>query len=342
MKQSRIVFLLFFCLSILLAACQKSVGGFECQDDVRRLDDSVLVTDSVSPNEPEPQMLSQCYDINDNFVVVTDSLYLEPDSLERNALMGRIDAAHVVFRGDLLVVADRSINPQDSIDSVWVKVARDQYTIGWVRESVFLSSIVPDAPISQFIHYFSNFNRVFFLLLFVLAVLAFLYRLSKRKQLTVVHFNDIDSPYPMLLCIVVSGAAVFYGSIQHFSPETWVQFYYYPTLNPFILPLGMACFIACVWLVILLSVAVIDEVFRCLLLVDALTYLLSLSCICMLCYIFFSLSTPYYVGYVCFLMYVVFAVIRYRRSRHYHCGVCGAELLSPNSKCPKCGAKNVR
>lgn len=342
MKQSRIAFLFFFCLSVLLAACHRSAGRSEDRDSVLVSGDSVTVTGSVAENDSAFQMLSQCYDINDNFVVVSDSLYLEPDSLERNALMGRIDIVHVVYRGDLLVVADRSINPQDSIDSVWVKVAHDQYTIGWVRESDFLSAIVPDAPISQFIHYFSNFNRVFFLLLMVMAVLAFLYRLSSRKKLTIIHFNDIDSPYPVLLCIVVSGAAVFYGSIQHFSPETWVHFYYYPTLNPFILPLGMACFITCVWLVILLSVAVIDEVFRCLPLVEALTYLLSLSCICMLCYIFFSLSTPYYVGYVCFLLYVVFAIIRYRRFRHYHCGACGAELPSANSKCPNCGAKNVR
>lgn len=330
MKQSRIIFLLSLLFSIVLAGCQNTVSVPETHIDTLALTDSSSIR------------IAHYYDVNDNFVVVSDSLYLEPDSLERNALMGRIDTVHVVQRGDLLVVADYSINSQDSIDSVWVKVARDQYTIGWVRESVFLSSIVPDAPISQFIHYFSNFNRVFFLLLSVLAVLAFLYRLSKRKQLTVVHFNDIDSPYPVLLCIVVSGAAVFYGSIQHFAPETWIHFYYYPTLNPFILPLGMGCFITCVWLVILLSVAVIDEVLRCLPVVEALSYLLSLACICMLCYIFFSLSTPYYFGYFCFVLYVVFAIVRYRRSRHYHCGACGAELISPDSKCPQCGMRNVK
>ena len=37
-----------------------------------------------------------------------------------------------VVADDRLVVADIDIQPQDSIDSVWVKVARDQLTQGWV------------------------------------------------------------------------------------------------------------------------------------------------------------------------------------------------------------------
>ena len=39
----------------------------------------------------------------------------------------------VIFRGDELVVAAFAIIPEDSIDSVWVKVAHDQLTQGWVH-----------------------------------------------------------------------------------------------------------------------------------------------------------------------------------------------------------------
>lgn len=326
----RIKFLLFALLAFMAVGCGRSVPEWTGTDSLALMQDSVNVDENY------------LFSVNDNFVVVADSLNLEADSLERNALMGRIDTLNRVLRGDLVVVADFAINPKDSVDSVWVKVARDQYTIGWVRESELKMAVVPDDPISQFIHYFSNFNRVVFLLLTVLAVLAYVYRLARRKSLPFVHFNDIDSPYPTLLCLAVSGAAVFYGSIQHFAPDTWVHFYYYPTLNPFILPTGMACFITCVWAVILLFVAVLDEAFRKLPFVESIYYLTSLWCVCMLCYVFFSLSTPFYIGYFCFVLYVVFAVISYVRMRHYHCGSCGAVLPSADCVCPKCGARNIR
>lgn len=32
------------------------------------------------------------------------------------------------------MVAEFMIQPADSVDSVWVKVARDQETMGWVHE----------------------------------------------------------------------------------------------------------------------------------------------------------------------------------------------------------------
>lgn len=317
-------------LALLFACCGQSVPVEVLQDSLSAELDSLAVEEN------------RMFSINDNFVVVADSLNLESDSLERNALMGRVDTSNVLQKGDLLVVADYMVNPQDSVDSVWVKVARDQNTIGWVRQTDLQTSVIPDDPISQFIHYFSNLNRVVFLLFTVLAVLAYLYRLSRRKTLMFVHFNDIDSPYPTLLTLAVSGAAVFYGSIQHFAPDTWVHFYYYPTLNPFILPLGMACFITCVWAVILLFVAVIDEAFRKLPVVDALYYLAGLFCLCMLCYVFFSLSTPYYIGYVCFALYAVFAVVSYLRVKRYHCGHCGAALPQADCVCPHCGTRNVR
>ena len=54
---------------------------------------------------------------------------------------------------DQLVVARVMYVPADSTDSVWVKVARDQLTQGWIHESTLLEHVVPDDPISKFIYY---------------------------------------------------------------------------------------------------------------------------------------------------------------------------------------------
>ena len=143
----------------------------------------------------------------------------------------------------------------------------------------------------------------------------FLIQAARRRHLHIVHFNDIGSFYPTLLCLTVSGAATLYGSLQHFVPETWVEFYYHPTLNPFGLPLVLSVFVASVWLM--------------------------LAGVCMVLYLFFSLSAPYYVGYPCLVAYWAFAIRSYARHRtpRYVCGRCGA-ALPRLGRCPHCGAMN--
>ena len=112
-----------------------------------------------------------------------------------------------VFADDRLVVAEVMIVPEDSVDSVWVKVVRDQSTMGWVHEQDLLARVVPDDSISRFIHAFSNTHLIYFLsVLGVLSVL-WLVRRMRRKRFHIVHFDDIGSCYPTLLCLTLSGAA---------------------------------------------------------------------------------------------------------------------------------------
>ena len=66
-----------------------------------------------------------------------------------------------IDNGDNLVVAKVMYVPNDTTDSVWVKVARDQLTQGWVRESTLLERVVPDDPISKFISYFSDSRFIY-------------------------------------------------------------------------------------------------------------------------------------------------------------------------------------
>lgn len=150
---------------------------------------------------------SHHYNRNYNFVVVGDSLCLQTVHPVHNPVHAGVPEDTVaVFADDRLVVAEVMIVPEDSVDSVWVKVARDQSTMGWVHEQDLLARVVPDDSISRFIHAFSNTHLIYFLsVLGVLSVL-WLVRRMRRKRFHIVHFDDIGSCYPTLLCLTLSGA----------------------------------------------------------------------------------------------------------------------------------------
>lgn len=278
------------------------------------------------------------YGLNYNFLITGDSLVL---LRERPSFRSSVTDSFVVRKGARLVVADFTIMPSDTVDSVWVKVAHDQQVMGWVRENRLLDHVVPDDSISQFIHFFSNKHLLYLLAAFAILFVLYMGRRMQRKRFRTVHIHDIASFYPTGLCLTISGAATLYASIQNFVPQTWVQFYYQPTLNPFGLPFVLSCFLICVWLILMLTLASIDDVRRQLSFPESLLYLLGLSGVCMLCYLFFSVTTLYYVGYPCFVVYVVWALRRYFRRSYsrYACGVCGAKMRT-KGKCPRCGAWN--
>ena len=280
------------------------------------------------------------YGPNFNFKVTADTLSLAPCRPGTARLDSWADTA-VVRRGDKIVVADIALVPSDTTDSVWLKLARDQTTMGWTSERRLAEAAMPDDPISQFIHTFSGSRTRLALCIVGLMAAFFLVQAARRRHLHVVHFNDIDSFYPTLLCLTVSGAATLYGSLQHFVPETWVEFYYHPTLNPFGLPLVMAVFVVSVWLMGITALAVLDDVRRRLDWADIPAYVAGLAGVCMVLYLFFSLSTPYYVGYPCLVAYWAFAIRSYarRRTPRYVCGRCGAPLPRLG-RCPHCGTLN--
>ena len=282
------------------------------------------------------------YTENFNFLLVGDSLCLQSSHPYHNP--GRADAGAdsvTVFGDDRLVVADIMIVPEDSVDSVWVKVARDQYTMGWVRESDLLSEAIPDDSISYFIHTFSDTHLIWFIALLAALSVVYLVRRMRRKRFHVVHFDDVGSCYPTLLCLTLSGAATLYASMQNFVPDTWMEFYYHPTLNPFGWPFILGLFVASVWLIVILAIASVEDVCRQLPLSEALLYLFSLLGVCVVCYLFFSFATLCYVGYPCLLVYAWWALWRYFRYARcpYVCGRCGAKLRA-KGRCPRCGAWN--
>lgn len=247
-----------------------------------------------------------------NFLVFKDSLELMRQQPEEYISGLKVDT-FAVKKNHLLVVTDIRMVPQDSIDSVWVQLATENNDFGWVRESKLLRRVVPDDPISEFIMTFSNVHLLIFLVAIVVITMAYLVRKVFHSNGKIVHFNDIDSPYPVTLVLLVSISAAFYGWIQSFEPEMWRHFYFHPSLNPFAVPHLLGVFLALVWAVLIVALACVDEVYHRLTFGEGLLYLGGLAGVCALDYIIFSVLSLYYIGYVLLFAYIYFAIKTYRR-----------------------------
>jgi len=276
---------------------------------------------------------------NYNLSVRADSLVLLSQRPGQEEWVGPTDSVSV-RRRDLVVVADVAYVPADTVDSVWIKVARDQLTQGWLRESQLLRGTAPDDPVSRVIDALDNGHVLYVCTIAALAAFLFFLHTFRRKPLRMVHFHDIPSFYPTLLCLVVGGGSVVYGSMQYFVPETWVEFYFHPTLNPFGLPVVLSLFVAAVWMFLVTALAVADDLRHHLDFGEAVVYWAGLALVCLLLYRLLLLCPPY-VSYPLFLSYAVFALRRYRKSNpvRYLCGHCG-EPLARKGICPHCGVRN--
>lgn len=353
------IFISLFILAPLLTACfsdDKHDGHDALVDDgtadVAMLDE----IDSVWWQRQQDSLSftsTHHYTKNYNFIVTSDSLVLfrqQPEELVSRTelpeagqwVAERRDTDSIVIsHGDRLVVAEIRILPNDSIDSVWVQLARDQMTFGWIHETQLLTNVVPDAPVSQFISTFSDVHLLWMIIIVALIIVLYTFRIVERKRAKIVHFNDIPSFYPTLLVLNVAFAATLYASIQLFAPEMWRHFYYHPTLNPFSVPLLLSSFLCLVWLMPILALATVDDVRRHLSLRDTMLYLGGLAAVCMVDYLVFTITTLYYIGYLLLVIYVFFSIWAFNRYRRlvYFCGRCG-KALHEKGRCPHCGAIN--
>ncbi len=280
------------------------------------------------------------YSQNYNFVVKADSLMLLRQQPEESLYDMPTDST-AVYKHDHLVVADIRILSDDAVDSIWIQVARDQYTFGWVHESVLLENVVPDDPISQFISTFSDVHLLIFLVITVIIGVSYLLNGMLVKKTKIVHFNDICSFYPTLCALIVAASATFYSSIQLFEPDAWQDFYYHPSLNPFAVPPIISIFLSSVWMLVIVGLATVDDVYHKLDFGEATLYLCGLAGVCAVNYVIFSVFTLYYLGYPLFVAYIAFALYKYFKNNSYNyvCGNCGARMKGKGN-CPQCGACN--
>ncbi len=304
--------LLYILLCIMVASC---VGGSVSKPiaasptdsdsvpvivtivDTATTGDSTLMTLSPQQVDSLEFRLTHHYSENFNFVVKADSLMLIPREGDL------VTDTCVVRSGSVIAVAAIKTVPGDSIDSIWVKVASSQTTMGWLRERELLPGTTPDDTISELLDMLSSSRAVWMSALVVLGVIAFI--LGKKKNVrkkellhsTLAFLDEMSSIYPSLFLLMVAAMASVYASVQNFVPEFWQEFYFHPTLNPLVLPPVMATLVVLLWLVVITFLAVVDEVYHHYYFVPGITYLTKLCGMAMFVYLIISWATLFYVGY---------------------------------------------
>jgi len=249
-----------------------------------------------------------------NFIVKADSIVL------RAAVGDEMMDSAVVRRGDVIVVAaTRRQQARDSLsaDSFFVKVARDQKTMGWVPAEELRRLVTPNDSVSQLIDRLTNSRQVWMSVLLLLGVLGAsgwsqISRTPRRKNRhkgwpgeAFRFLYSVDSIYPSLFLILTVLMAVIYASVQHFVPEFWQEFYYHPTLNPLLLPGVMAWLTSIFWLAVIAYVAIIFDIFGRLDFPRATVFLLEVSGLAMLLYLIVAWTTGIYVGYLLAALFIV-------------------------------------
>lgn len=322
-------------LYILLVVALSSCGWTERMSDVQeeRASADDLETDTLleltqkQADSLEFRLLHH-YTNNFNFVVKADSLLLIPREDE-------LADTSRVRKNDCLAVADIRES-----DTIWIKVARDQFTMGWISEDELLQGVVPDDPISQVIDVLTSSRYIWMTVVVVLGLLGFVLK-RRGKQLQIFRFDEMDSFYPTLFLILVSLVACLYVSIQHFAPEFWQEYYFHPTLNPLILPPVMAILLTLVWIVIIVFIAMLVDVYHHFYFFPGLMYILEMLGAAMISYLVIKWTTSFYVGYALLAAYIIFLLwiyIKYIRCK-FVCGSCGRRIKA-KGVCPHCGKIN--
>lgn len=307
---------------IVLCACHYPAPNTKTKDMSRFTKDSLTY-------------LYKChYTWNTNFEVLSDSVRLACLPIKGDSV--------TIHKGDRVVVADFAVHDSDRVDTLWVKLAHSQEAQGWIRSKNIVKDFVPTDSISQFIHFFSNTHTIYFIGVLLFFIFAYFIRLILRKRINLVFFQDIDSLYPIFLCFLMAFSATLYETMQLFTPDTWQHYYFNPTLSPTHVPLILGIFLSSLWLFIIISVAVLDDIFRQLSATAAFFYLFGLLACCVFCYFFFIIATSIYIGYLFLLFFFILVIKRAfsgNRTYHYRCGRCGQKLKTKGT-CPHCGAIN--
>lgn len=304
--------LLYIILGVLIASC---VGGTSSQPSnsvpvdsdsvptIVNIVDTAIVEDStlmsLTPQQVDSMVfrLTHHYSENFNFLVKADSLVLIPR--EGDLLT---DTCRV-YKDDIIAVAAIKTIPGDSIDSIWVKVASNQMTMGWIPENELLKGTTPDDLISEMLDALSSSRAIWMSAIVAIGLVAIIIgrkkTVKKKELMTLPNFlEEMQSPYPSLFLLLVAIMAAIYASVQNFVPEFWQEYYFHPTLNPLVLPPLMAALVVVLWLVIITFIAVIDEVYHHFYFAPGIIHLAKIIGAAMLVYLVISWTTLIYVGYL--------------------------------------------
>lgn len=296
-----------------------------------------------------------------NFAVVdTFSLASRPPFAPQ--LIYSSDSVTPVAVGDIIAVEDVVVDTTGTASEVWIKLAAARQSLiqsrgyaisttsGWTSEREMLEHVVPNEPISRAIHFISSPTLKLVLGLsavgFIAAFLVVTIRLRRRGIRLSERVVGAQSLYPVLMSLTVSGSIVLHRSVWHFVPSTWVEYYFHPTLNPLSpgLPVILAIFLATVWLLLILVIAMVDDLTRKTAgFPQFLGTLLFLIAQYIVVFAVFAVLCPYVVALILLPVYWGFVLWRYitflRRHATYVCGNCGHQI-EHLGRCPHCGTLN--
>lgn len=286
-----------------LSFCTLNAQNAEVADS-----DSIRILD-LTPQQKDSLIfrLTHHYTDNFNFLVKADTLTLLPR--EGDLIQ---DTCRVV-RGDLIAVAEIRSIPGDSIDSIWVKVAHDQMTMGWLPEHELLQGAIPNDDISQLLNAMTNSRAFWMSALLLFGICAYLLHQGESRQLYLLKFNEMKSIYPFLFLALVAIMASVYATVQNFTPEYWQEYYYHPVLTPCGLPFIMSMLVCLVWLVIVVFIAVLDEVYHHFYFIPGMAYIFELLGLAMFVYLAISWTTLWYFGYLLLPLFIAMLVWAFKK-----------------------------
>ena len=301
------------CLIPLLFLLMSCVGGSVRENSkptdtiVNIVDTASVKPDSVLLNMSPQQIdslvfrLTHHYSTNFNFVVKTDSIMLIPRE-------GDVSDTCYVKDGELIAVAAVS----NHIDTLWVKVAHDQNTMGWIAESELLRHSSPDDPISEILYALSGSRGIWMSIFAAIGLSAFFVKRRKNNKMRLFSLEQMQSPYPSFFLALIAAMALLYSTVQNFVPEYWQEYYFHPSLNPLMLPPIMAILVVLVWLLIITFIAVCDEVYHHFDVLDGAIYIFELLGIGMIVYLVVSWTTIIFIGYLLTPVFLHYLYTRYK------------------------------
>lgn len=286
-----------------------------------------------------------------NFIA-TDSLRIASRPPFAPQLIYTPDSTTLISKNDAIIVEDIKNDTTSEKSQIWIKIAAAKAAgkganvspsciiaaTGWVEETQFREKVVPDTPISKIIHALGS--RLFKTILLIAGTGAIVISFWRRKQIQRI---SIHSPYYTPFLLVLSNSIVLHRSIWHFIPETWVEYYFEPSLNPLntTQPLIINLFILMFWMLVVLALAVADSlrhyadapgdlfIAGCRIIIENTIVFALLAVIC-----------PFTLLYPVSAALSLHLIIKARNNSRYQCGNCGHPLRKLG-KCPNCGADNV-
>lgn len=306
-------FLYFCCMAACMVSCMVSCAELNREG-------AGTATDIIVPGRTNLELLS-------------DSVALE--------LLPVKNTFVYLYKGEPVVAAGIEVYPEEGRDSIYVKLVHSEERQGWLPQRRLAEEFIPDSTLAQVIFALYRIPSSFFLLIMLLFAGLYSCQYYRKKQAGLVFFNATDSPYPMLVILLVAMATSVYEFMQMHASAVWLRYLYDPVFSPFGQPWLLAVFIVLCWLVFIVTIACVEDVSGKLSLPDALVHLAGLFCFGVFCYVIFTFAIRYYVGYLLLPALLVWFVVRVSRMRRfaYRCGNCGSAMKS-KGVCPSCGAIN--